>query len=29
MEIVLAGVAFVGMFTMWVILPKRFRKDRE
>ncbi len=30
MEIALAGLAFVGLFAMWVIVPSRVRKaDRQ
>lgn len=30
MEIALAGLAFVGLFAMWVIVPSQVRKtDRQ
>jgi hypothetical protein len=29
MEIALAGLAFAGLFAMWVILPGKIRKDRS
>ncbi len=27
-EAVLGGLAFVGLFAIWVILPSKLRKDR-
>lgn len=29
MEMALAGVAFVTLFALWVILPSRVRKSRD
>jgi Na+/H+-translocating membrane pyrophosphatase len=29
MEMALAGIAFVTLFAMWVILPSRARKSRD
>jgi len=29
MEAILGGVAFVGLFTLWVILPGKLRKSRK
>ena len=29
MELVLAGVAFIGLFVMWVIVPSRMRKNKR
>jgi hypothetical protein len=28
MEAVLAGVAFVALFGLWVVVPSRLRKNR-
>lgn len=28
-EAILGGVAFVGLFAMWVVLPSKLRKDRS
>ncbi len=28
-EAILGGVAFVGLFGLWVILPSKLRKNRE
>lgn len=29
MEMLLAGLAFVGLFTAWVIVPSKFLKKRD
>ena len=29
MEIIVAGIAFVGLFAMWVIVPSRLRKNKR
>jgi hypothetical protein len=29
MEIALAGLAFVALFAVWVVLPSRIRKSKE
>lgn len=29
MEAILGAVAFGAMFTLWVVLPSRLRKNRE
>ena len=28
-EAILGGVAFVGLFGLWVILPSKLRKNRD
>jgi hypothetical protein len=28
-ETILGGVAFLGLFGLWVVLPSRLRKNRE
>ena len=28
-EVVLGGIAFVGLFVMWVVIPGRLRKNRS
>ena len=28
-EAILGGVAFVGLFGLWVILPSKLRKNKE
>ena len=28
-EVVLGGIAFAGLFGLWVILPNRIRKNKE
>lgn len=28
MEAILGGIAFLGLFAMWVVLPSRIRKGR-
>ena len=28
-EVILGGVAFVGLFGLWVVLPSKLRKSRE
>lgn len=29
MELVLAGAAFITLFTLWVVLPSKVRKSRD
>ena len=29
LELVLGGVAFIGLFAMWVVLPSKMRKNRS
>ena len=29
MEVILGGVAFVGLFGLWVILPGKLKKSRK
>ncbi len=28
-EAILGGVAFAGLFGLWVVLPSKLKKDRE
>ena len=28
-EMILGGVAFVGLFGLWVILPNKIKKNKE
>ena len=29
MEMVLGGAAFVGLFSLWVVVPSMIRKNKE
>ncbi len=29
LEAILGGVAFIGLFSLWVVLPSKLRKNRE
>ena len=29
MEMVLGGVAFIGLFSLWVVVPTMIRKNKE
>jgi|GEM_PF-692350 hypothetical protein len=28
-EVILGGVAFIGLFAMWVVLPSKMKKNRS